>query len=823
MAAPDKMTEMTAVTEGELDELSNLGPASDEDRSPERPRLPADDTLLAATSSPSAAVELERMHSSALPGAVKTERQLSAPPGMEDLVAADSPQTGLHPRAQSVTTGKAPRSLQVQPSMGSFRKSSLFSTSGLFGPSTSGKNGGVGEEEEEAGAPGLLRRLVRTCLCLPAEAAERKPRYSDMDTGGGANQWRRAAEVKWYIIDPKTAFMRRWDTFMLALLLFTAIITPAEVAFRDPEAELDLDNLENSVDLLFVCNRIVDFAFVIDFVMNFFLGYYDEVRNVWVFDHRKIINRYLKTWFLVDVVSIFPYDFIQIGNRLKVLRVVRLMRLAKLLRILRAARIFRRLESSFALDYSVIELLKFVLVTLLTSHWFACAFSLVANLENGPESWLTDAFPEVSDPLGDIPWHERYVVALYWSAMTLTTIGYGDIRPVTQAERIFSVVAMLIGGFMFGYVIGAVSGVLAARNERVNKFRAEMKELNQFLEEGNIPSGVRQKLREFFKYKSASLNISSYHHLLQRLSPALRQEVARLIDNSWIERVIFFQGTSPSFQIRISMAVEHLTFPPGEIILQAGEMQEQLMIVKKGLVASGRRVVGGGGVFGEEALYKRRMAADFSSHSITFCDLYVLQRFHVMQILEDFPVEQRQFQRTACRRLFRTEVLAFVQAHRMLRNMSRSGPKVIGVTFLGTSSLRAQAYFEKLKLITGADNEHQLKLEEASKVMQRAIRGYVARRTLRKLVDEARALALKQRQLKARTSRDMHNSGVVVASTRSGLRVVDPVEELGGEKRALGQILLTQQQQDERLARIEKSLESLVEVTGRIARSTAHA
>lgn len=51
---------------------------------------------------------------------------------------------------------------------------------------------------------------------------------------------------------------------------------------------------------------------------------------------------------------------------------------------------------------------------------------------------------------------DLYTVSLYWSVMTVTTIGYGDILPKTQAEHVYVIIMMLVGALVFGYVIGQV-------------------------------------------------------------------------------------------------------------------------------------------------------------------------------------------------------------------------------------------------------------------------------------------------------------------------------------------------------------------------------
>ena len=77
---------------------------------------------------------------------------------------------------------------------------------------------------------------------------------------------------------PNTKVMRRWDAFVVSLLLFTAAVTPFEVALLDPPV----------LSVLWTINRVVDFGFIVDMVVNFFLAYRQEQTNVIVTDNKKI-------------------------------------------------------------------------------------------------------------------------------------------------------------------------------------------------------------------------------------------------------------------------------------------------------------------------------------------------------------------------------------------------------------------------------------------------------------------------------------------------------------------------------------------------------
>ena len=54
----------------------------------------------------------------------------------------------------------------------------------------------------------------------------------------------------------------------------------------------------------------------------------------------------------------------------------------------------------------------------------------------------------------------QYLASVYWAVTTMTTVGYGDIAPVTDSERIFTVFAMIVGGGFYGYVVAQATRIV---------------------------------------------------------------------------------------------------------------------------------------------------------------------------------------------------------------------------------------------------------------------------------------------------------------------------------------------------------------------------
>lgn len=193
-----------------------------------------------------------------------------------------------------------------------------------------------------------------------------------------------------------------YDIFMIVVILVSMI----PLAFKT-------DNL-----LFIIIDKVAMVIFIIDYFLRWITADYKY--------EKKSITSFLRYPFspmaLIDLLSILPSMSI-INNGFKALRVLRMIRAFRVFRVLKTF----RYSKSFQIIGNVIRTSKksLIAVGILAGGYILISALIVFNVE--PESFDT------------------FFDAVYWATVSLTTVGYGDIYPVSTLGRIITMLSAIFG------------------------------------------------------------------------------------------------------------------------------------------------------------------------------------------------------------------------------------------------------------------------------------------------------------------------------------------------------------------------------------------
>jgi len=81
---------------------------------------------------------------------------------------------------------------------------------------------------------------------------------------------------------------------------------------------------------------------------------------------------------------------------------------------------------------------------------------------------------------------EKYTVAFYFTVTTIVTVGYGDVTPKNDAERIFCVILMLIGVISFSFLTSTLTSIITTIDANEAILEEKVSAINALKESGKL-------------------------------------------------------------------------------------------------------------------------------------------------------------------------------------------------------------------------------------------------------------------------------------------------------------------------------------------------
>ncbi|KAI9221829.1 hypothetical protein BC828DRAFT_55785 [Blastocladiella britannica] len=412
---------------------------------------------------------------------------------------------------------------------------------------------------------------------------------------------------------PSDPIYTYWNYLMVLTAVINGVTIPFMAAFRYLYAGS------------FAGQYVLDLIYLVDIFLKFHVSYLD--RGFYVIFPKEMALHYMRSWeFSFDLFSNLPFDLIALSWSRSAIPGEILY--------------FLSIEEKRLNAQAVFQMYKFTIYITLITHWCTCIWYVLACPDMCLDpSWATDPNqnPDYSDRLS------MYVYSLYWTVMTMTTTGYGDVHATNDRERVWSIVCMITGVFLYGYVSGTIASSLSNLDSRRVAYRQKVEAIKQYMVDQNMDKDMQKRVTGWYEYTWERNKGIDVLNVFNDLPTNFRAEVALSVNEEIIEKVPIFRGTSLGFKRMLSIAMRINFFTADTYIVHRGEIGKEMFFVVQGRVdvlnhdeSKPLSSMVEGSYFGEYMLILGHLC-EASAKAVCNCDVYVLSKDDYDQACTNYP------------------------------------------------------------------------------------------------------------------------------------------------------------------------------------------
>ncbi|XP_057338121.1 potassium/sodium hyperpolarization-activated cyclic nucleotide-gated channel 2-like [Microplitis mediator] len=403
--------------------------------------------------------------------------------------------------------------------------------------------------------------------------------------------------------------------------------------------------------------------FWIDISLNFITGVYCRDKKIIILDQRNIIQKYIRGYFFIDVITSLPYDHITYhwrqlpGPKTSYLTVIlNILPIFKFIRYLTFDNYVSQLFEYFQIADFNCRIIKILLISAYLIYWFTCLCYLVPVLVMhfdqvsvyDCECWLINIIND------DIP--TRFKSSFFIILQNFMTTGIRAIEPEFTIHTIICTLLMILGRFFWIYVIIMFLQIYNDKNTSQSGYQDTMSQILAYTRQKQMPHYMRKRIESYYSYRFKN----SYFRekkILSNLSEILREEITIYSCRRLIENSILFRNLPKDIITSIVSKLKFEIHLPNDLIFKAGNYGDCMFFLSSGTVAlftpTGKEIchLSEASYFGEVALLVQDQRRIASVIAIEVCEVYRLDRRDFRRYVAVHPELFEQIERVAMTRM----------------------------------------------------------------------------------------------------------------------------------------------------------------------------
>ncbi|XP_021295743.1 cyclic nucleotide-gated ion channel 1 [Herrania umbratica] len=465
------------------------------------------------------------------------------------------------------------------------------------------------------------------------------------------------------VLDPQGSFLQRWNKIFVLSCIIAVSIDPLFFyipVINDDKKCLALDEkMEATASVL---RSFTDIFYVIHIVFQFRTGFIAPSsrvfgRGVLVEDSWAIAKRYLKSYFVIDILAVLPLPQVVILIIIPHMRGLRSLNTKNLLKFVVFFQYLPRFFRIYPLYKEVTRTSGILTETawagaafnlflyMLASHvlgafWYlfsiereytcwkdACknnsagcpAHSLSCPGDSSVSALLNQSCPIQTpnttlfnfgiflDALQsgvveskDFP--EKFFYCFWWGLQNLSSLGQNLETSTYVWEICFAVFMSISGLVLFSFLIGNMQTYLQSTTTRLEEMRVKRRDAEQWMSHRLLPENLRERIRRYEQYRWQETRGVDEENLLRNLPKDLRRDIKRHLCLALLMRVPMFEKMDEQLLDAMCDRLKPVLYTEESYIVREGDPVDEMLFIMRGKLLTMTTNGGRTGFFNSEYL-----------------------------------------------------------------------------------------------------------------------------------------------------------------------------------------------------------------------------
>ncbi|KAK9809917.1 hypothetical protein WJX72_001723 [[Myrmecia] bisecta] len=416
------------------------------------------------------------------------------------------------------------------------------------------------------------------------------------------------------ILSPLSTFVQVWGALILVLdMTYTAFIVPISVAFQSSDL----------ADSWAGCTNLVTGAFyAVELALGFhigFVGTHALTRRL-IMDGKAVAWYYMRHGtFVVDCITVLAWlgqvgcvlaeasPHVTLHDAAAVFQVFRIMRM------IRFVSVMKRLFTTIGRSSTILPDWLIPLSTAYFAHimyggavllnFFACLWCFVAFQEDLDNTWLNYYRPFLYEmdqdrglgmvtqaELRNMGGAKLWLAGMYFTSVTISTIGFGDVVCATMAELAVCIIVVVIGVCFFGVFLGSIAELLensSREGQRSGLFREKIATARRWMDKKRLAPRLRQIITAYYGEVWVRQNeVEQESRVFFEMPFPIRAQVAWDQNRPMFQQLGVFQELPENLQAIVASMMVPVEVGPGMGLAKSCEPATCLWLLHEGSVAA---------------------------------------------------------------------------------------------------------------------------------------------------------------------------------------------------------------------------------------------